>query len=193
MTFFYMDQSNYFIVLTGGPGVGKTTLINKIQKQGYRTVPEDARRIIKEQLDSNGDGLPWKNRQYYATLMLAASTNSFLHEIKKSATDPGYVFFDRGIPDTLAYIEMENLTVAAPLLEEARTYRYHKKIFILPPWQEIYETDHERKQTWEEAEAAFKQMKSVYKRLGYEVTEVPKTTVEQRYQFICKSLGLVGH
>nr|WP_288812746.1 AAA family ATPase [uncultured Sphingobacterium sp.] len=188
-----MDQSNYFIVLTGGPGVGKTTLINKIQKQGYRTVPEDARRIIKEQLDSNGDGLPWKNRQYYATLMLAASTNSFLHEIKKSATDPGYVFFDRGIPDTLAYIEMENLTVAAPLLEEARTYRYHKKIFILPPWQEIYETDHERKQTWEEAEAAFKQMKSVYKRLGYEVTEVPKTTVEQRYQFICKSLGLVGH
>ncbi|CAM3734611.1 AAA family ATPase [Sphingobacterium prati] len=188
-----MDQTNYFIVLTGGPGVGKTTLLNKLQKEGYRTVPEEARRIIREQSQSNSDGLPWKNKQYYATLMLIASNASFRNEITENAQQQQYVFFDRGIPDTLAYIEMENLTVAAPLLEEARTYRYHKKIFILPPWQEIYETDHERKQTWEEAEAAFKQMKSVYKRLGYEVTEVPKTTVEQRYQFICKSLGLVGH
>ncbi|MND98684.1 hypothetical protein D3C87_455160 [compost metagenome] len=193
MTFFYMDQTNYFIVLTGGPGVGKTTLINKIQKQGYRTVPEDARRIIKEQLDSNGDGLPWKNRQYYATLMLAASTNSFLHEIKKSATDPGYVFFDRGIPDTLAYIEMENLIIEESLLAEAKAHRYYKKIFILPPWQEIYETDNERKQTWEEAEATFNQMKNVYEQLGYEVVEIPKTTVEQRYQFILDALRSTDH
>lgn len=188
-----MDQTNYFIVLTGGPGVGKTTLLNELQKQGYRTVPEDARRIIKEQLESNGDGLPWKNRQYYAILMLAASTDSFLHELKESATDPGYVFFDRGIPDTLAYIEMENLIVEESLLAEAKVHRYHKKIFILPPWQEIYETDNERKQTWEEAQATFNHMKSVYERLGYEVVEIPKTTVEQRYQFILEALRSADH
>jgi len=193
MTFFYMDQTNYFIVLTGGPGVGKTTLINKIQKQGYRTVPEDARRIIKEQLESNGDGLPWKNKQYYASLMLTSSTNSFLHEIKESFADPGYVFFDRGIPDTLAYIEMENLIIEESLLAEAKAHRYHKKIFILPPWQEIYKTDNERKQTWEEAEATFNQMKRIYERLGYEVVEIPKTTVEQRYQFIIEALRSADH
>lgn len=163
------------------------------KKKAIEPCPKKHVVIIREQSQSNSDGLPWKNKQYYATLMLIASNASFRNEITKNAQQQQYVFFDRGIPDTLAYIEMENLTVAAPLLEEAKTYRYHKKIFILPPWQEIYETDHERKQTWEEAEAAFKQMKSVYKRLGYEVTEVPKTTVEQRYQFICKSLGLVGH
>lgn len=188
-----MDQTTYFIILTGGPGVGKTTLLKKLQQQGYRTVLEDARRIIKEQLECNGDGLPWKNRQYYATLMLAASTNSFLHEIKKSATDPGYVFFDRGIPDTLAYIEMENLIVEESLLTEAKAHRYHKKVFILPPWHDIYETDHERKQTWEEAEATFHWMKDVYQRLDYEVIKVPKTTVEGRYQFILEALGLASH
>ena len=188
-----MEQTDYFIVLTGGPGVGKTTLLNELQKRGYRTVPEDARSIIKEQLESNGDGLPWKNKQYYATLMLAASTNSFLQEIKERTTDPDYVFFDRGIPDTLAYIEMENLSIEESLLAEAKTHRYYKKIFILPPWQQIYETDNERKQTWKEAEATFNQMKSVYERLGYEVVEIPKTTVEQRYQFIFEALGLTAH
>ncbi|WP_199768624.1 AAA family ATPase [Sphingobacterium sp. HMA12] len=190
---FYMDQINYFIVLTGGPGVSKTTLLKKLQKEGYRTVPEEARRIIQEQLANNGDGLPWKNKQHYASLMLAASIARFLQEIKENTQHQEYVFFDRGIPDTLAYIDMEKLTVAATLLEEAKKYRYHKKIFILPPWQDIYKTDNERKQTWEEAEATFHRMKSVYEQLGYEVIEVPKTSVELRYQFIRKSLGLAAH
>ncbi|WP_343560978.1 AAA family ATPase [Sphingobacterium sp.] len=188
-----MDQTTYFIILTGGPGVGKTTLLKKLQQQGYRTVPEDARRIIQEQLVNNGNGLPWKDKQYYATLMLAASISSFHEEIKECSIHPGYVFFDRGIPDTLAYIEMENLTVGEALLAEAKANHYHKKVFILPPWQDIYETDHERKQTWEEAEATFHWMKDVYQQLGYEVIEVPKTTVEGRYQFILETLGLISH
>jgi len=144
-------------------------------------------------LENNGDGLPWKNKQYYASLMLTSSTNSFLHEIKESSTDPGYVFFDRGIPDTLAYIEMENLIIEESLLAEAKAHRYHKKIFILPPWQEIYKTDNERKQTWEEAQATFNHMIYIYERLGYEVVEIPKTTVEQRYQFILEALRSADH
>jgi len=37
-----MDQTHYFIVLTGGPGVGKTTLLNELHKQGFSIVEEDA-------------------------------------------------------------------------------------------------------------------------------------------------------
>ena len=37
----------------------------------------------------------------------------------------------------------------------AENWRYNKSIFILPPWQEIYETDNERKQDWEEAVLTF--------------------------------------
>lgn len=187
---FYMDTTTHFIVLTGGPGVGKTTVLKELQKQGFKTVPEEARRIIKEQLDSNGDGLPWKNKAYYAKLMLIASSARFVNETYDSSPLQPYVFFDRGIPDTLAYIEMEDLILEEKLLEEAKLHRYYNKVFILPPWKEIYENDSERKQTWEEAEATFKIMKKTYEHLGYEVIEIPKTTVKQRCQFILETLGL---
>jgi predicted ATPase len=37
-----------------------------------------------------------------------------------------YIFFDRGIPDTLAYIAMEGLSIEEELLHEAKGRRYHK-------------------------------------------------------------------
>lgn len=48
-------------VITGGPGVGKTTLLDALKNKGLVVVPEDARRIIKEQMQANGEGLPWKD------------------------------------------------------------------------------------------------------------------------------------
>jgi len=181
-----MDQTALFIVLTGGPGVGKTTLLKELQQLGFSVVPEDARRIIREQMEMNGDGLPWKNKRHYAELMLAASCSGYSEQLRKDQTR--YVFFDRGIPDTLAYIAMEGLAIGEDCLREARLKRYHKKVFILPPWAEIYANDNERKQTWQEAENTFKIMKETYTKLGYETIEVPKTTVFDRAQFILKVL-----
>lgn len=60
-------------IITGGPGAGKTTLINALQKKGFKIVTEDARRIIKEEILIDGNGLPWKNKVFYAQLMAEAS------------------------------------------------------------------------------------------------------------------------
>lgn len=51
-------------IITGGPGAGKTTLLNELESIGYRTVPEEGRRIIKEQILVNGEGLPWMNKNF---------------------------------------------------------------------------------------------------------------------------------
>lgn len=47
-------------IITDGPGVGKTVLLNELSRKDYETVQEDARRIIKEQMRINAEGLPWK-------------------------------------------------------------------------------------------------------------------------------------
>nr|WP_305049673.1 AAA family ATPase [Elizabethkingia bruuniana] len=71
-----MEESKLFVI-TGGPGVGKTTLIKVLEKQGFVVIMEEARRIIQEQLQMKGEGLPWKNKTYYAQLMLNASLESY--------------------------------------------------------------------------------------------------------------------
>ncbi|MBL7868918.1 MAG: AAA family ATPase [Flavobacterium lindanitolerans] len=175
-------QNNNFFILTGGPGVGKTSVLNELEKSGYTVMPETARAIIKEQMATDGEALPWKNKEIYMQLMVEASAESYREAISKNSLLP--VFFDRGILDAVCYARMVGLDLSNEIQEIAEHYQYNTKIFIFPPWQAIYETDEERKQDWKEAEATFEAMKKTYQDYGYEIIEVPKDTVEKRKEFI---------
>ncbi|MBX9690049.1 MAG: ATP-binding protein, partial [Candidatus Obscuribacterales bacterium] len=48
------------IVITGGPSVGKSTLLNELRKNGFAVVSEQATEVIKE-----GKILPWENRDLF--------------------------------------------------------------------------------------------------------------------------------
>lgn len=62
-------QSANFFVLTGGPGAGKTTLINYLADLGYRCMPEAGRAVIRQQRGCGGAALPWNDKTAYARLM----------------------------------------------------------------------------------------------------------------------------
>ena len=63
-----ISTKNYY-VLTGGPGTGKTSLINGLSEKGYCCIPEVAREIIKKQVNNRGSALPWADKNGYAKLM----------------------------------------------------------------------------------------------------------------------------
>jgi len=178
-------HTNLFVI-TGGPGVGKTTLINELKDAGFLVVEEDARKIIQAQILKDGDALPWKNKTLYAKLMLEASVNSYQTIKEEQPSSP--VFFDRGILEVICYMNMENITISSEMKAMALAYPYATKVFILPPWKEIYQTDNERKQTWEEAGFTFEKMKETYLSYGYEVIELPKADVKTRRVFVEDSL-----
>lgn len=81
-------------------------------------------------------------------------------------------------------MKMEKLPIPRDLAQLTETIVYHKTVFILPPWKEIYITDAERKQNWEQAVETYEQMRMTYTKFGYELVVVPKDTVEKRCQFI---------
>lgn len=173
-------------VITGGPGVGKTTLLNTLEKQGFFVVMEDARRIIQQQIQNDGEGLPWKNKIYYAQLMLAASLETYQRTIDETSSN--IILFDRGILDAICYMKMENISISEEMINLVNAHSYNRKVFILPPWEEIYATDNERKQTWDEAVYTFDKMKQTYLDYGYEIIEVPKGGVETRCEFIIRHI-----
>ena len=64
----------------------------------------------------------------------------------------------------------------------------YTKIFILPPWEEIYVSDDERYENFEQAKLIYNHLTDTYQNYGYNLIEVPKGTVEERIDFILNQL-----
>ena len=63
------DTQRLFVV-TGGPGSGKTTLIDALAQAGCARSIEAGRGVIQDQVAIGGPALPWRDPQAFAELML---------------------------------------------------------------------------------------------------------------------------
>lgn len=172
-----------FYAITGGPGVGKTTLLDELRNRGMITVPEVARELIKEQQEVDGEALPWRNKRMYMEMMFQRSVESF-EKTKISLDERSPVFFDRGFLDALCYASLEGIPIELEMKTLAETLRYNTNVFILPPWKDIYQTDAQRKQDWNEAVFTYNKMIQTYRGYDYNLVEVPKTSVPERADFV---------
>ena len=181
----FLSNTN-LIVVSGGPGSGKTSLLHALSARGCLTAPEAARQIIQEQVRSAGTALPWCDREAYTRLMLQRSIGSYLQR----AFSRRNVYFDRGIPDTLCYARLIELVDDTSILEACDRFRYNVRILLCPPWEEIYQTNSERKQDFAEAVRTYRYLRSVYQDCGYQTAEVPKLSPAERADFILRTAPL---
>jgi len=179
------DLTDRFFVMTGGPGSGKSTLIAALSARGISAMPEVGRAIIQDQVAIGGSALPWADRHAFAELMLHWELRSY----RTAAERAGPVIFDRGVPDVVGYLRLCGLPVPSHIMQAAETHRYHRGVFVAPPWEEIFAQDTERKQTFAEAVATFEAVTSVYRSLGYELVMLPFASVEERVRFVIEELG----
>jgi predicted ATPase len=100
----------------------------------------------------------------------------------------GRVIFDRGVPDVAAYLRLCALPVPPHVDKAVRLFRYHRQVFVAPPWREIFAQDAERKQSFAEAEATHQAVVATYSDLGYELIPLPLDTVEKRAQFVLAAI-----
>ncbi|AUV45695.1 AAA family ATPase [Citrobacter freundii complex sp. CFNIH9] len=167
-------------ILTGGPGSGKSTIIDTIIKRGFWCSKEAGRGVIQDQVNIGGDALPWANQTAFADLMLSWEMRSW-HEAE-GHTQP--CFFDRGVPDVVGYLRLSELTIPRHLENAIEKFRYNRIVFIAPPWREIYVQDSERKQSFDVAIATYHAMVKTYRMYDYQLIELPCVSVEERVDFI---------
>jgi len=170
-------------VITGGPCSGKTSLVNYLASKGYGIVPETAELIIKEQLESGGDIVPWNllrrlefqeeliSRQIYAE-----------NSISSMLGDKTY-FFDRAIPDNIAYNIFDGQKPSDYLVDTSKNQNYDC-VFLLGQVS-VYENSSIRKEDSFEAKRLSSILGEVYCDLGFEVLDVePMGSACERAEFI---------
>ncbi len=170
------------VVITGGPATGKTSLIKALKKLGYLTFNESARTIIKKQLSLKTNKLPWDDVLGFSKLVL----NEQIKDFESANSD--LVFYDRGIPDIIGYINHSKKKTFTNLIMSNKTNRYDY-VFILPHWEEIYTTDNERRETFKEAKLISKEIEHAYKISGYNPVKVPPESIHNRIKFIFNELS----
>ncbi|UOB17836.1 AAA family ATPase [Abyssalbus ytuae] len=175
------------IVITGGPGTGKTSIIKKLESDGYYCYHEFIRTMTKNEIEKDNSGVFNTNPVLFASdpyeFNKQILNNRILQFTKGFLMDEDIIFYDRGIPDVLAYMDYFKQIYDGNFDNACKNHRYDVA-FILPPWKDIYISDEERLENFEQAVEIYSYLKNTYERFGYKLIEVPVGQVNFRADFI---------
>jgi predicted ATPase len=169
-----MKQTKW-IVITGPPSSGKTTLIDALQAKGYIVCPEVAREMLMECMKHH---IPSKIEAFQRQILSITCRREHFLDTKKT------IFFDRGIPDSIAYFRYNALNLK-DAITAARFRRYHKVFYcsgltVIP--------DGIRKENDETARYLGELILDAYELMHYKPIILPVTSVEERLEIILKNL-----
>lgn len=107
-------------------------------------------------------------------------------DLASASAESGWVFFDRSLIDAAA--ALQELT-GEPLLAALGGHLYYSRVFLAPPWPEIYRQDAERRHDMNEAISEYARLLRAYPSLGYKVLLLPKVKVSARADFVLNVLS----
>lgn len=175
-------MENRFVVFSGCSGGGKSTLLAELKARGHTVIEEPGRRIVAEEVAHGGSALPWVDLAAF----LRRAIDMALADRMSVADHEGWVFFDRGLVDAASALEA--LTGDPIMRSLCMEHRYHQRMFMAPPWPDIYVTDADRKHGFDAAMAEYDRLMEAFPALGYDVIPLSKTTTTQRANFVLASL-----
>lgn len=172
-------------VITGGPGFGKTTLIEQLSILNFPVCKEAARELLFSNAGSNEAGHDLTFPADFERKVAIDRLNFLL------TTDPDTIAFaDRGLPDQIAYSWFKKKVPSAFIEETVKMNRYAPLVFITPPWKEIYIQDQVRKENFGEALEIHGLIVRAYLKYGYKIVNLPLVNPESRVQFMMNFLGI---
>lgn len=177
-------QTNWHVI-TGTVSSGKSTLIDQLNERGFETVSETARLYIEKEI-AKGRSI----EEIYANgAALQRGIKDLQLEVERGMRVTDIAFFDRGVPDFLAFYRVRGLN-PNEILTECFHHRY-ATIFMLDRLP--FQADHQRVEALAEV-ADFLEEWHIrdYNALGYNIVRVPVLPPEERLRFILDTLSEQG-
>lgn len=173
-------QRTHWIVITGAPCSGKTSVIRSLENRGYEVVHEAARALIDGSLaqgltleEIKSDELAFEQRILSAKIAAESSLNA-----------DQQVFLDRAIPDSIAYFRHAGFDITEPLAA-SRLFQY-KKIFLFE--RLLFKKDAVRSEDVAAATQIDRLLAESYGMLGYSIIRVPVMTAAERTAFVLRHI-----
>jgi predicted ATPase len=178
------------VAITGGPGSGKTSLIDYLGSLGYATVPEAALQIIDELIRERGVSgqIEWRQAHPAEFVRLIMVRQATL-EAACTVAEGQLGFCDRGRPDALAYAELFGLEVDSEIRVHVDGQRY-LWVFVLDTLSD-FRTRPATGRTSDRARSLriCDLLHEAYGSLGYTPTRVPELSIRDRARFVLSELG----
>ena len=169
------------IVLTGGPGTGKSSILLALEAQGEYVIREAAEDCIKLR-QAQGQLEPWLEENFQERILEL--------QLQREARIPKKAeraFLDRSIIDGLAYAK-PGTRIYEKTLEKAKEQDYHNMVFLIGSLGRT-ETNAIRRENNAEAQELGRKLEEVYENLGYRIFKIGADTIEQRMNWITEELG----
>jgi len=174
------------VVITGGPGTGKTAIITHLKAQRFMCYDEISRDVTLQARKNGVEQLFLTEPLLFSQKLLDGRKQQFLDATQ---SDEDLIFLDRGLPDILAYLDYKGDNYPKHFIEACHKHRYNF-VFVLAPWQNIFTSDSERYESFEDAIKIHHHLLKTYDRFGYQLIDVPFGSVKSRGNFILDSLNL---
>lgn len=188
------QDKRFRVLFTGGPASGKSTLLSLLDECGYLCYPEEIRLLTRELLEETepkqgenpllltDDHLGFNRRLIERRL---GQWRDFEDRTGRAA------FYDRGIPDVLAYMDAFDQPCPEEFRRMAREHRYDF-VFVTPIWPEIYRNDSERMESIDTAYHMESRLLDTYVKYGYDPVPIPRMPPIDRMGFVLDFLRTQG-
>jgi predicted ATPase len=178
------EQLTNWILLTGAPGSGKSTVAQFFARAGCKTVGDPGRIEVEQQLE-NGVPVQHSRSDYVAfqdkVLLRAERAFSGLDKTER-------VFFDYGVAEALAFLKVAGYGWEDRFVTAAEKYRFCCIFYfeLLPTaW---LSPDVVRVESQNKREQIGGLVYEIYEALGYAPIRVPPMSPEGRYRFVQAAL-----
>lgn len=175
-------QNNWY-VLTGGPSTGKTTVLEELEKLGYKIVHEGARVLIDLEMKA-GKTIEQIREDEFA---FQKRVHDFKVKTEAKLDPKEIVFLDRGLHDSVAYMKANLFDPPKHVLEDVKN-RAYKGVFMFSPLGE-YEQDYSRTEDQNTRQRIQDQLHEAFSFYGMTPQLVPKMSVENRVEMVLNQVN----